>query len=323
MTGSVTFFLITAIVVCIPCAGYLYQTIATRLDKHRYPPPGKIVNINGHQLHMQAAGTGSPTVILEAGLGAMSAGWGWIQPEVAKFTRVVSYDRAGLGWSESDNASPAGSHTARQLHDLLQVSGVDGPYVLVGHSMGGLLVRLFADQYPDEVAGMVLIDASHPDQYARSSAIRGHMSSGFQMLKRIPFLTKLGYVRLTGFFHSQAEGLPARQRREAEAFLSSYNHFKTTLNESLAWDSLCAEVRRARNLGDKPLAVVSAGKDLLPGATDLQDELATLSSDSTHLVVEGATHVTLVTHREHAMSVVAAIRQVVEKVKAAAAAGRG
>jgi len=323
MIVSATFFLITAIIICVPCAGYLYQTVATRLDKHRYPPPGRIVNSNGHRLHMQAVGTGSPTVILEAGLGAMSAGWGWIQPEVAQFTRVVSYDRAGLGWSESDETSPSGVHTARQLHDLLQVSGVEGPYVLVGHSMGGLLVRLFADLYPDEVTGMVLIDASHPDQFSRSPAIRGHMSSGFQMLKRIPLLTRLGYVRLTGFFHSQAEGLPARQRREAEVFLSSYDHFKTTLNESLAWDSLCAEVRRARSLGHKPLAVVSAGKDVLPGGADLQDELAALSSDSTHLVVEGATHVTLVTHREHAMSVVAAIREVVEKVGAADAAERG
>jgi pimeloyl-ACP methyl ester carboxylesterase len=187
--------------------------------------------------------------------------------------------------------------------------------VLVGHSMGGLLMRVFAGQYPDEVAGMVLVDASHPDQYQRSPAIRRHMNAGFQLLKRIPFLTKTGYVRLTGFLHSQAEGLPARQRREAEVFLSSHVHLTVTLNESLAWDALCAEVRRARNLEDKPLAVVSAGKDLLPGAAEFQRELAALSSDSTHLVVEGATHVTLVTHKEHATSVVGAIRQVVEKVK--------
>jgi hypothetical protein len=141
------------------------------------------------------------------------------------------------------------------------------------------------------------------------------MNSGFQMLKRVPLLTKLGYVRLTGFLHSQAEGLPARQRAEAVTFLSSYGHFKTTLHESLAWDSICAEARSAKDMGNKPLVVLTAGKKSLPGSLELQGELAMLSSDSTHRVVREADHVTLVTHREHAASVVEAIRHVVEKVK--------
>ena len=313
--NAVLFFLIPAIILCVAGTGYLYQTVSAALDKRHYPPPGELVNINGYRLHIQSSGTGSPTVILEAGLGAISSGWGWIQPEVAKFTRVVSYDRPGLGWSESGNSSPSASHIAWQLHQLLQASGTEGPYVLVGHSMGGLLVRVFAHRYPDEVVGMVLVDASHPDQHVRSPAIRKYMNSGFQMLKRVPLLTKLGYVRLTGFLHSQAEGLPARQRAEAETFLSSYSHFKSTLRESLSWDTICAEVRCARNMGNKPLVVLTAGKKSLPGSLELQGELATLSSDSTHLVVADADHVTLVTHREHAATVVEAIRHVVEKVK--------
>ncbi len=315
LTVAATFFLISAIILCAACAGYIYQTVAAALDKRNYPPPGKLVNINGHLLHIQSGGTGTPTVILEAGLGAMSSVWGWIQPEVASFTRVISYDRAGLGWSESYNAPHTALHVAWQLHDLLQTSAIEGPYVVVGHSMGGLLVRMFADQYPDEVAGMVLVDASHPDQHSRSPSIRRHMNSGFRLLKRIPILTKLGYVRLTRFLDSHAEGLPARQRTEARVFLSSYDHFKTTLDEFLAWDSICAEVRRARNLGNRPLAVLSAGRNLLPGSLELQGELAALSSDSMHRLVTGATHVTLVTHKEYAMRVVDAIRQIVEKVK--------
>jgi len=141
------------------------------------------------------------------------------------------------------------------------------------------------------------------------------MNSGFKLLRKIPMLTKLGYVRLTGCLNCQAEGLPARQRAEVRIFLSSHSHFCTTLHESLAWEKICAEVRHARNLGNKPLAVLSAGKDLLPGSLELQGDLATLSSESTLRIVEGATHVTLITHREHALSVVEAIRQVVEKVK--------
>jgi pimeloyl-ACP methyl ester carboxylesterase len=183
-----------------------------------------------------------------------------------------------------------------------------------------LLVRVFADQYPEEVVGMVLVDASHPDQHERHRAIRRHMHSGFQMLKKIPLLTRFGYVRLTGLLHSQADGLPARQRLEAEAFLSSHRHFTATLKESLAWNTLCAEVRNTRSMGNKPLAVVSAGKDVLPGGADVQAELAALATTSSHRVVDGATHVTLVTHRDHAKSVVEAIRQVVNQVLESSAA---
>jgi pimeloyl-ACP methyl ester carboxylesterase len=314
-----TAFDVFSIVSC----GCLYQAVATYFDRRRYPPPGKLVDIDGSRLHIHTAGTNSPTVVFEAGLGAMSAGWGWIQPEIGKFTRTVSYDRAGLGWSDASPAHPSALLTVWRLHNLLLTAGIPGPYVLVGHSMGGLLVRVFANLYPDEVAGMVLVDASHPDQHVRHPAIRRHMHTGFNMLKKIPFLTRIGYVRLVRLFHSMAEGLPSRQRSEAEAFLSSLRHLSATLNESLAWNELCAEVRCTRGLGNKPLAVVSAGRDLLPGAAELQAELATLAETSIHRIVDGATHVTLVTHRAYAMSVVEAIRSVVEQVRESSAADSG
>ena len=319
--GAKGLFEIAIAAMCVTCSGYLYQTVATFIDNRRYPPPGKLFEVDGSRMHVQSGGTGSPTVILEAGLGAMSSGWCWIQTEIEKFTHVISYDRAGLGWSDADTAHPSGLRIAWRLHKLLQASGITGPYVLVGHSMGGLLVRVFANQYPDEVVGMVLVDASHPDQYERHPAIRRHMHSGFQLLKKAPLLTRFGYVRLTELFHSQADGLPVRQRLEAEAFLSSHRHVTTALNESLAWNGLCAEVRCSRGLGNKPLAVVSAGRDVLPGAADLQAELAALATTSMHRVIDGATHVTLVTHQDHAISVVEAIRQVVEQVRKSIAVG--
>jgi pimeloyl-ACP methyl ester carboxylesterase len=178
--------------------------------------------------------------------------------------------------------------------------------------MGGLFIRIFADLFPDDVAGMVLVDASHPDQHRRSSAIGTHMRSGFRMLKGVPLLAGLGFIRLTGFFGSWADGLPEKQAAEATVFLSSYSHLKTTRDESLAWDSTCAEARATRGLGDKPLAVVTAGKDVLPGQPELQGELAALSSNSIHVAVKGADHVTLVTHHQYALSVVEAIRHVVQ-----------
>lgn len=308
--------LFTAVLPCVTGVGSVYQAVASARDRRNYPPPGSLIDIDGRRIHMQTAGSGAPTVVLETGLGGMSSAWGWIQPETARFSRVVSYDRAGLGWSEADTAPKTAHLAAQRLRTILRRSQASPPYVLVGHSMGGLLIRVFAERYRDEVAGMVLVDASHPDQHLRSPAIDTHMRSGFRILKAVPLLARLGYVRLTGFFNSWAEGLPPRQAAEAETFLSSYRHLKTTLEESLAWEGVCTEVRAAGGLGDVPLAVVTAGKDVLPGQPELQGELAALSRNSIHLTVRGADHVTLVTRREHARVVVDAIRHVVGAVMA-------
>lgn len=305
--------LFTAIIPCATGVGSLYQAIAAALDRRAYPPPGRIVDIDGCRMHLQSTGSGTPTVVLETGLGGMSSAWAWIQLEAATFSRVISYDRAGLGWSETDDAPKTAQLAAHRLHTILQRAQASPPYVLVGHSMGGLLIRVFADRYPDEVAGMVLVDACHPDQHLRSRAIDTHMRSGFHFLRAAPFLARLGYVRLAGLFNAWAEGLPPLQAAEAEAFLSSSRHLRTTLDESLVWETVCEEVRDTRGLGDIPLAVVTAGRDVLPGHPELQGELAALSRQSIHVTVSGADHVTLVTRREHARFVVEAIRHVVEK----------
>jgi pimeloyl-ACP methyl ester carboxylesterase len=304
--------LLTAIIPCIIGIGYLYQAVATLRDQRNYPPPGMLVDIDGCRMHAQTEGNGLPSVVLESGLGGMSSGWGWVQPETAKFSRVISYDRAGLGWSGPDTSPKTAVLAARRLDSILQSARVDPPYVLVGHSMGGLLIRVFANLYPDKVAGMVFLDAVHPDQHLRSAAIDLHMRTGFRLLKLIPLLTRLGYVRITGLFNAWSNGLPARQASETLAFLSNYQHLKTTRDESLAWNTICAEVRSTSGLGDTPLAVVSAGRDVLPGQPELQRELATLSSNSFHHVIKEADHVSLITRRENALAVVKAIKDVVE-----------
>jgi pimeloyl-ACP methyl ester carboxylesterase len=303
--------ILTAIIPCVTGLGCLYQAISTIRDRHTFLPPGRLVDVDGCRMHVQMSGSGAPTVVLETGLGGMTSAWAWIQPETAKFTRVVSYDRPGLGWSEADTAPKSAYLAARRLRDILLRSQAIPPYVLVGHSMGGLLVRVFAALYPGDVAGMVLLDASHPDQHLRSLAIETHMRSGFRILRFVPFLALLGYIRLTGFFNAWAEGLPTKQAAEAEAFLSSYRHLRTMRDESLAWDTVCSEARVTGGLGDIPLAVVTAGRNVLPGQPELQGELAKLSRKSIHVTVGGADHITLVTGREYARSVVEAIRYVV------------
>ena len=296
--------------------GSLYQAVATVYDQSKYRPPGRLIDSDDCHLHLQTAGTGRTTVVLEAGLGGMSAAWGWIHPETAQFCRVVSYDRGGLGWSGPDSAPKSALLAAQRLHAILLRSDIPPPYVLVGHSMGGLFIRVFADLYPHEVAGMVLLDAVHPDQHLRSAAISTHMRTGFRFLEAIPLLTQIGYVRLAGIFNVWAEGLPEQQAAEARAFLTTYRHLKTTRDESRAWETICDEVRGLKKTLNMPLAVVTAAKGVLSGHPELQRELASLSEDSSHFTVRGADHVTLITRREYALCVVAAIRHVVKKVNA-------
>lgn len=307
--------LITAALPCLFGLGGLYQAVASALDRHSYPPPGRLIDMDHGFMHLKTAGEASPTVILETGLGGMSSAWGWILPETALFSRVVAYDRAGLGWSDPVPGRLSAFAAAGRLHALLARCQIHPPFVLVGHSMGGLLVRAFAHLYPGEVAGLVLIDAVHPDQHLRSAAIAEHMHTGFRLLKAVPLLARCGYVRLTGLFDAWSEGLPARQAAESDTFLADTRHLATTRDESLAWESICTEIRCTGTLGDLPLAVVTAGKDVLPGQPELQRELAALSTDSVHLVVPGADHVTLVTRHQYARHVVQAIRHVVQKAR--------
>jgi pimeloyl-ACP methyl ester carboxylesterase len=309
--------------------GTTYQAVATEIDKRTYPPPGKLVDVNGHLMHINCIGEGAPTVILESGLGTMSADWANVQPEVAKTTRVCAYDRAGTGWSEPGPEPRDPHQIARELHTLLGDAGIDGPYVLVGQSFGGLYVRMYADLYPKEVAGMVLVDASHPDMWSRMPReVAATLKPSAWQVGTMTFLTRLGVFRLTGGDMAEC-GLPAHQCKQEQAYRRSTNYRVTWGQEMLAPDR-DAQVRATGNLGDKPLVVLSAGdheRDLAAGVSpaalarfertwhNLQSELAALSTDSTYLVVEGAGHSTLQTDRQDARVTSAVIEEVVQAAR--------
>jgi pimeloyl-ACP methyl ester carboxylesterase len=142
-----------------------FSVTAQPASKPTLPAPaGKLIDVGGHRLHINCAGKTNPTVVMEAGAGDFSFDWSLVQPEVARFARVCTYDRAGYAWSEPGPTPRTVQQIVYELHTGLQRAGVKSPYVLVGHSLGGLIVRLYADQYPQEVAGMVLVDSSHEDQ---------------------------------------------------------------------------------------------------------------------------------------------------------------
>lgn len=149
--------LITAL--CI--TGFLYQAIALRWDTYQYPAPGKLVDVEGHKLHFTHGGYGLPSVVLEAGTGSFSLMWQQVPRDIAKFTHVFAYDRAGLGWSEESPLPRTAANMVRELHALLQNTHIPKPYILVGHSVGGGIALLYANTYPNEVFGLVLVDSGH------------------------------------------------------------------------------------------------------------------------------------------------------------------
>ena len=152
------------IIIGLVLAGAIYQAIATQRDRKRFPPRGQLVDVGGHRLHLIVRGEthGNPTVILEAGMASIAPNWAWVQAALAQITRVVAYDRAGLGWSDPGQKPLDAAKSARELHTALERAGIDGPYVLAGHSYGGLVVRMFRDLYPDEVVGLALVELLSP-----------------------------------------------------------------------------------------------------------------------------------------------------------------
>src|SRR5262245_27327178 len=150
---------IVGFAIAIVLIGAAYQAIATAIDESRYPPSGQLVDIGGYRLHLHCTGEGSPTVVLDAMGFGWSTHWSMVQPEIAKLTRVCSYDRAGYGWSDEGPMPRTAQQVATELHTLLERAKVPGPYVLVGHSFSGYTVRVFRHAYPNEVLGIVLVDA--------------------------------------------------------------------------------------------------------------------------------------------------------------------
>jgi pimeloyl-ACP methyl ester carboxylesterase len=294
--------------------GAIYQAIATERAERAYPPPGEMVDVGGYSLHINCVGQGSPTVVLDAALGAMSASWVLVQREVSDTTRVCAYDRAGMGWSEMGPEPRDAKQISSELHTLLTKAGIEGPYVLVGHSFGGLYMQTYAARYPDEVAGVSLVESSHPEQFSHRPVSRDSYEPQKQIFAVTSLLARLGVVRLLYKLSPAPPELPQHQRAQIDALSPSTRQVSTTALELRATPQTTTQTRSLRSLDDKPLAVVSAGTQET-GWLELQDDLATLSPNSMHPVVEGATHTSVVDDRSDAQATSAAIVEVVTAVR--------
>lgn len=320
-TGRALLRLVVALLV-LALVGAIYQAIATERAERAYPPPGELVDVGGYSLHINCVGQGSPTVVLDAGSGGMSAQWVRVQREVSGTTRVCAYDRAGMGWSEMGPDPRDAKQITNELHTLLSKAGIEEPYVLVGHSFGGMYVQTYAARYPDEVAGVGLVDSStEPEQFSQPPEAQDSNEPQKQSSAAVPQLVRLGVslparqgvVRLLSKLDPASPDLPSQQRAQIDALTPSTRQWTTSALEFLA-PTQTLRTGSPGSLGNKPLAVVTAGASE-PSWLKRQDDLTTLSSNSKHRVVKRATHTSLMYERSDAQATSAAIVEVVQAVR--------
>lgn len=279
-------------------AGATYQFTATRIDARNYPAPGRLLDVGGYRLHLNCTGEGSQTVLLQSGLGGGALDWSSVQPEVAKFARVCSYDRAGAGWSEAGPRPRDAAQVVRELHTLLGNAGLRPPYVLVGHSLGGLYVQLYVSRYPEEVAGVVLVDSSHEGQWLREEL--PSLSPNYALLLKA--IAPLGVVRVLLKYNLPSENIPEARAAELAAVYSHTGHLYAVAEELANMSKSMSELRESpMRLGGKPLVVLTRGRREPASSPEeaeradrawreLQADLAGRSSAGKHVIAENSGH---------------------------------
>lgn len=317
--------------------GLTWQAIDSASDARKYPAPGRLIDVGGYRLHIRCAGQGGLTVVLESGIAASSLSWAVVQPHAATFTRVCSYDRAGLAWSDAARSPRTSRQIVYELHTLLEAAGIPGPYVLVGHSFGALLARAFAGRYPDQVAGLILLDPIHISEWFSLTPAHRRMVRGAVLMSRLGgFLALIGIVRgclalliggapeiprsfvgvfgptvaaLLGHIVEEVRKLPqdvwpviAALWCHPKCFASMADHL-AALPESVA-----EEARASDDLGNLPVVIVVTDGDALD-RVKRNGQLAHLSSNVTVIVASKSGHWIQLDEPD---LVVSTIREVVE-----------
>jgi pimeloyl-ACP methyl ester carboxylesterase len=309
-------FSVLVLILLLVLAGFTYNAIAQHAESLRFPQQGKSVQL-GHEfnnltLNLDCSGQGSPTVILESGAGVPALGWKYVQPRVAQFAHVCSYDRAGYGWSTPGPMPRTSSELARELHALLAAAGEKPPYVMVGHSLGGFNIRVFNRAYPNEVAGMVLVDGSSEEGGRaqggkRSPAFAAFLKKQEQSMKwqrrLAPVLIYLGVKRLMP--EPPPAYLSKEDQEEFRYFELQPTFYAAAMSEIDSFSVSADEVRATGKLGDKPLVVLTAAKPVTapPGlpqkdfdyiqnrwVNDLQVRETHLSTRGRQIIVPDSSH---------------------------------
>ena len=298
--------------------GIVYQRIGSARSARRFPPPGELVRVGRHRLHLHCQGEASPTVVFDSALGSSSLSWVLVQPEVAKFTATCSYDRAGCGWSEAGPFPRTVEQIVKELHTLLLEAGVPRPYLLVGHSYGGFTMRLYAARHPQDVAGLILLDAADPQQWSELSDVdREKVEKGARLSRRGAWVARLGLARLvillgsagaTGLARQAASFLSTGMPRPVQdPLLSPVDRLSPEVRSILKWfwtqpafykalasqiegvPESASQVAATGPYGDLPLVVISA-QNRDTGWTRRQQAMARLSRNGEHIAATQSGH---------------------------------
>lgn len=300
---------VAVLAVLLGLAGLAWERTASGRFADRFPPPGRLVTLeDGRDLHVVVKGEGEPTLVLESGAGGPHTDWAGVFDELAETTRVIAYDRAGYGWSDPSSSADATSIVA-DLHEALDLLGISGPIVLAGHSIGGVYVRHYASLHPERVAGLVFIDSSHEDQEARLPEPVADMMASMQLaMTAVAFGSRFGLVRAAsraGVLPEGALPIPSGtappevlEMRVRSSVLRSmareYGAIPESVEQSLESGSDFGDtailVLSASRLPPMPPAMAPYADEMQATWAELQAEFATYSSDTRHLVVEGAGH---------------------------------
>jgi pimeloyl-ACP methyl ester carboxylesterase len=300
------------LVLLLVAVGGAIETVAEATGTNPPPPGGRTYRVGGYRLYLNCAGAGTPTVVLFNGLGERTASWAWVQRTLASTTRVCVFDRAGQGWSGAAPGSQDGHQLASDLHGLLKAAHIPAPYVLAGHSTGGTYALVYAEQYPQQVAGLALIDSATPYQFELPD-YPGFYSMFRRVSALFPSLARVGIGRLTlgrGF-----GGLPPSAREDARAFAPSPRELRADRLEFLMLPKVFDQAQALKSLDGKPLAVLSADVGQQRGWAAAQAKLAQLSRNNVHRTTHGATHAALLEDQRFAAITSRTIADVVRSAR--------
>jgi len=314
---SRTLLVVFALVSLAAVIGILYQNIVTTRDLREHPMPGILVDVGEYRLHITCTGHGSPTVVLDAGLGDSFYIWRKVQPQIATFTQVCSYDRAGLGYSEASPFPRTSRVIAQELQKLLVNSQIAPPYVMVGHSLGGFNVRVYTSQNPSSVVGMILVDSAHPDQLNRFPPIvTKQWPRDLPNAKLFEWQVPFGIPRLRKQCGSDPVDITLN---------CTFRDVRAWVGEIEAFPENAAQAASTGPFGDIPLSVLSRDPEKLPSeySPDLgkivndiwekmQEELRTLSTQGTQRIAKNSSHYIQIDRPE---LVVEEVRKIVEKAR--------
>lgn len=264
--------------------GAIYESILRAQTENQLDPVGKLIDVGGHQLHYVKQGTGTASVIFEAGLdpGGRSA-WFRVQDKISDYATTLSYDRAGLMWSERGDNPKTAQAMAEELHALLEKTNTKPPYILVGHSFAGLILRSFIHQYPDEVSAIILVDASHPEQNKRAGQKMGRTP-----LWLVDYANSVGLFRLLPKHVYPNTNQDDAINRYANSLL--FKSVRASIEETNAFESIAEEISSINSFGDIPLTVITANKEGDQLWNELQKELLDLSKNSQQITVSDSGH---------------------------------